>query len=112
MNELYESLKFNQNVLRFLCVKCSPPLQSPSPQFVSYVDDVKNDDTLESDERKSTKMSAEIDYKNTRLIKKHLTEHGKIVPAYVGRMSRSQQKKIATAIKRARILSLLPYTVK
>ena len=109
LKELYEHLKFNQNVLRFLCVKCPGPLQSPSAQFVSYVD---NDKSPEKDENKTAKISTEIDYKNIRLIKKHLTEHGKIVPAYVGKNSRLNQKKIATAIKRARILSLLPYVVK
>ena len=105
-------LRFNQSILRFLCIKCDAPITSTSPQFVSYLDDVQNDDNIENDDRRNNKMSSEISYKNIRFIKKYLTENGKIVPAYVSRTNRLQQKKIAAAIKRARFIDLLPYVVK
>ncbi len=52
-----------------------------------------------------------IDYKNPALLKHFLTDRGKIVPARVTNISAKQQRQITKAIKRARTLALLPYTV-
>jgi small subunit ribosomal protein S18 len=54
----------------------------------------------------------DIDYKNIKMLKRHLTENGKIIPGRLTRLSCSKQRKIANAIKRARFLALLPYEVK
>lgn len=54
---------------------------------------------------------AEINYKNVRLLKRHTTENGKIIPGRMTRLSAAQQRKMALAIKRARFLALLPYVV-
>lgn len=51
----------------------------------------------------------EIDYKNTELLSKYITKFGKIVPRYYSDVSLKNQKKLATAIKRARIMALLPF---
>ncbi len=51
----------------------------------------------------------EIDYKNVELLSKYITKFGKIVPRYYSGVSLKNQKKLATAIKRARILALLPF---
>ena len=53
-----------------------------------------------------------IDYKNPQLLKAFLTDRGKIVPARISGVSARQQRQITKAIKRARMLALLPYTVK
>ena len=52
-----------------------------------------------------------IDYKNPQLLKHFLTDRGKIVPARISGVSARQQRAITKAIKRARMLALLPYSV-
>jgi len=52
-----------------------------------------------------------IDYKNPQLLKHFLTDRGKIVPARITGVSARQQRSITKAIKRARLLALLPYSV-
>ena len=51
-----------------------------------------------------------IDYKNPQLLKNFLTDRGKIVPARISGLSARQQRQLTKAIKRARMLALLPYT--
>jgi small subunit ribosomal protein S18 len=51
----------------------------------------------------------EIDYKNVELLKKYITKFGKIVPRYYSGVSLKNQKKLSRAIKRARIMALLPF---
>ena len=51
----------------------------------------------------------EIDYKNVELLKKYITKFGKITPRYYTWVSLKNQKKLATAIKRARMVALLPF---
>tara|TARA_B110000908_G_C10025510_1_gene344865 strand:+ start:380 stop:598 length:219 start_codon:yes stop_codon:yes gene_type:complete len=50
-----------------------------------------------------------IDYKDIDLLKLFITEQGKILPRRATGVTVQQQRKIAKAIKRARILSLLPF---
>ena len=56
--------------------------------------------------------SPKIDYKDTRLLSKYITEKGKIIPSRITGVSRKKQKELARAIKRARFLSLMSYTNK
>ena len=51
-----------------------------------------------------------INYKNIVLLKRYITETGKIVPGRVSGVTSSQQRKITKAIKVARYMALLPYT--
>ncbi len=50
-----------------------------------------------------------IDYKNVSLLKKYITKFGKIVPRYYSGVSLKNQKKLSKAIKRARIMALIPF---
>ena len=50
-----------------------------------------------------------IDYKNVYLLRRFITDRGKINPARITRLSAAQQRKLATAIKRARHIALIPY---
>ena len=52
----------------------------------------------------------EIDYKDLATLKAYVTETGKIVPSRITGTSAPYQRQLATAIKRARYLALLPYT--
>ncbi len=55
--------------------------------------------------------SLEIDYKNVDLMSKFITDRKKIVPRRNSGVCASCQRKLARAIKRARFMALLPYTV-
>lgn len=52
----------------------------------------------------------EIDYKDLNTLKNYITETGKIVPARITGTSHKYQRQLATAVKRARYVALLPYT--
>lgn len=52
----------------------------------------------------------EIDYKDLDTLKAFITETGKIVPSRITGTNARYQRQLATAIKRARYLALLPYT--
>ena len=53
-----------------------------------------------------------IDYKDTKLLSRYISEKGKIIPSRITGVSRKKQKELARAIKRARFLSLMSYTNK
>jgi small subunit ribosomal protein S18 len=52
----------------------------------------------------------EIDYKDLNILKQYVGESGKIVPSRITGTKAKYQRQLATAVKRARFLSLLPYT--
>ena len=52
----------------------------------------------------------EIDYKDLNLLKNNVSEVGKIVPSRITGTKAHFQRQLATAVKRARYLALLPYT--
>ncbi|HHM06386.1 MAG TPA: 30S ribosomal protein S18 [Gammaproteobacteria bacterium] len=51
----------------------------------------------------------EIDYKDLQTLKNYITETGKIVPSRITGTRARYQRQLATAVKRARYLALLPY---
>ena len=51
-----------------------------------------------------------FDYKDVQLLRRFVTEHGKIVPRRISGASAQQQRALTVAVKRARICALLPYT--
>ena len=52
-----------------------------------------------------------IDYKDTRTLGRFVSERGKIVPSRITAVSAKKQRELAKAIKRARYLALMPYSV-
>ena len=58
----------------------------------------------------STKGMTEIDYKDVELLKKFVSESGRIVPSRITGTSAHHQRMLSRAIKRARLLALIPYT--
>src|SRR5215471_3708656 len=55
--------------------------------------------------------SSVIDYKDPNLLKLFVTERGKIIPRRISGNCAAHQRDVAKAIKRARQVALLPYTV-
>ena len=55
----------------------------------------------------SGKGAPTIDYKNVRLLKKYVTENGKIMPSRITSISQKKQRELSLSIKRARNLALL-----
>ena len=51
-----------------------------------------------------------VDYKDQQALKYFLTERGKIIPRRISGNCAKHQREVATAVKRARMLAILPYT--
>ena len=50
-----------------------------------------------------------VDYKDTELLKRFISERGKILPRRVTGTSAKNQRKVVNAIKRASVMALLPF---
>ncbi|MGB0874266.1 MAG: 30S ribosomal protein S18 [Synechococcus sp.] len=50
-----------------------------------------------------------IDYKDVDLLKKFITERGKILPRRLTGLTAKQQRDLTNAVKRARIVAILPF---
>ena len=55
----------------------------------------------------SIKGAPEVDYKNIKLLKKYMSENGKILPSRITNVSQKKQRLLSLSIKRARNLALL-----
>ena len=57
----------------------------------------------------SVKGAPKVDYKNIKLLKRFISEKGKILPSRITSVSTKKQRELSRAVKRARFLALLPY---
>ena len=55
----------------------------------------------------SGKGAPVVDYKNIRLLRKYITENGKIMPSRITSVSQKKQRELSISIKRARNLALV-----
>ena len=55
----------------------------------------------------SVKGAPVVDYKNIKLLKKYISENGKILPSRITNISQKKQRKLSLSIKRARNLALI-----
>jgi small subunit ribosomal protein S18 len=55
----------------------------------------------------SVKGAPIIDYKNVKLLRKYVSENGKILPSRITNVSQKKQRELSVSIKRARNLALL-----
>ena len=55
----------------------------------------------------SGKNAPQVDYKNIKILKKYISESGRILPSRVTSVSLNKQKQLSRSIKRARLLALL-----
>ena len=72
----------------------------------------RNDRTGSREERgvKLLEGVTDIDYKDAELLRKFMTERGKIIPRRISGNCARHQRQLTTAIKRARNVALLPFT--
>lgn len=59
----------------------------------------------------SDEVVAKIDYKNPQILRSFVTDRGKMIPRRISGASARQQRVISTAVRRARMLALLPFSV-
>ena len=55
----------------------------------------------------SVKGAPKIDYKNIKLLKRYVSENGKILPSRITNISQKKQRELSVSIKRARNLALI-----
>ena len=55
----------------------------------------------------SSKDAPAVDYKNIKLLKRYVSENGKILPSRITSISQKKQRELSTSIKRARNLALI-----
>ncbi len=67
----------------------------------------KNDGKFSKSCPLSVKNAPVIDYKNVNLLKKYISDNGKIISSKITSISFNKQKKLTREIKRAKILSLI-----
>ena len=67
----------------------------------------KNDGRLNTQCPLSIKNAPILDYKNVNLLKKYVSDNGKIISSRITSVSFGKQKKLAKEVKRAKILGLL-----
>ncbi|MCP4923916.1 MAG: 30S ribosomal protein S18 [bacterium] len=60
----------------------------------------------------STGNAPSIDYKDVKLLQRYISERGRIIPRRITGVSFKAQRTLSQAIKRARVLALLPYEIK
>ena len=136
--ELTGAFRFSDAVLRHLVTNVEAAITEPSPMAKAEEDGEAHRDRDEDDEDESAGQrlrcrsqrmstcpashdarnsaasrptaSAMIDYKDLATLKNYVTETGKIVPSRITGTKSFYQRQLATAIKRARFLALLPYT--
>ena len=55
----------------------------------------------------SAKGAPQVDYKNIKLLRKYMSENGKILPSRITNVSQKKQRELSLSIKRARNLALI-----
>ena len=73
----------------------------------------RQSDGNSSSRRKACRFCADptlvIDYKDVRMLRSFITERGKILPRRLTGLTAKQQRDLTNAVKRARIVALLPF---
>jgi small subunit ribosomal protein S18 len=59
----------------------------------------------------SEEIFTKVDYKNPQILRSFVTDRGKMIPRRISGASARQQRVISTAVRRARMLALLPFSV-
>lgn len=107
--EITGSFRFNDAVLRNVVLQRKAAITTPSLLLKAGN---KEDGQHKSEVRKEAVNTGLCDYTNLDLLQVSLLESGRIIPGRITGKSPWEQRKIAKAIKLARLLALLPYTDK
>ena len=131
LKQLAEAFRFNDAVIRNLVIKKNKAVTQPSPLFKTDNEDKKRSCGSSSQRTRITKVRGfkmaryfkrkrfcrftaegidEIDYKDLNILKNYVSESGKIIPSRISGTKTRYQRQLSTAIKRARYLSLIPYS--
>lgn len=70
-----------------------------------------NQRILRKRKKSPVSIDQKIQYKNIELLSTFITDHGKILPRRKTNLTVKQQKELKKAVKRARVLSLLPFVL-
>jgi small subunit ribosomal protein S6 len=112
-DDIMTAFRFNDAILRHLTIRHKAAIKEPS--FVMSNDNNNSHSTptiIDAYGRSaypSIKNAKDIDFKNVTLLKKYLTETGKIIPSRITGMCAKLQRRLANSIRRARFAALLPY---
>lgn len=135
VTEIERNLRINEGILRFLAVKIS---ENFTPElYTNLIEERKRALAEEQEEQEGQRSSGmkddrkmmtgralkkkecrltkfnlrgkDLDYKDARLLQSFMTEHGRLVPRRVSGNTALNQRKLTTAIKRARILALVGF---
>ena len=109
----YQNQGFNQGGFN---APQSQPAQGSEPNFGDDFDMAERNDRPQRARRPKKKVCMfcvdkveHIDYKDTAKLRRYVTERGKIVPRRISGNCAKHQRQLTTAIKRARIIALLPF---
>jgi small subunit ribosomal protein S18 len=64
------------------------------------------------DDKKDSRAELHFDYKNVDLLAEHINPHARILNRRRSGLSARKQRELATAIKRARFMALMPYVTR
>ncbi len=116
LEELMNNFKFNDAILRHLIIKRDAAVTEPSPmtKTAETQTPVAPSHTAHMPRRRkycrfTAEKVKEIDYKDLNTLREFITETSKILASRLTGTAAYYQRMLATAIKRARFLSLLPY---
>ena len=98
INELERKFRLHEDIIRSLIIRVDKLENSPSA-LMRRTNNDKNQEVV-------------IDYKDVKYLSKYISGSGKIIPSRVSNMPVKKQRALAKAIKRARILALLPFIVR
>ena len=78
---------------------------------MSFVGGPKRKRRLSMRRKRTLDPNIDINYKNVDVLKRFVTDRGKIIPRRISGATANQQRLITLSVKRARFLSLLPFAV-
>lgn len=113
LDELQTTFRFNDAIIRPIITKTDKPITSTSPMMSEKKDEKSGDNNHFQRRSKISPLAGisyrSIDYKNIPLLRKFITETGKIIPARVTGTTAKQQRQLTSKIKLARKCAFLPF---
>jgi small subunit ribosomal protein S6 len=112
-DDMMTAFRFNDAILRHLTLRHKTAIKEASSVMSNDNSSTHSTPTIMDAYGRSAypsiKNAKDIDFKNVSLLKKYLTETGKIIPSRITGMCAKLQRRLATSIRRARFTALLPY---